>query len=134
MPRWSALTDYLTTSGDTCHLTWEQLIDIVGQLPTSASDHRAWWSGDRTQGRAWRAAGFRLADVSLGRSVTFVRQTSTQPSTPTPPPDFRFDPAEQPDVETGSTASDIVLISCSKTKVDHPTAARDLYDSPLFRQ
>lgn len=29
---------------------------------------------------------------------------------------------------------DIVLVSCSKTTVDHPAAASDLYDSPLFHQ
>ena len=121
---------------DTCVLTWDELEAIVGDLPPSASQYRAWWSGDRPQVRAWQAAGFRLADVSLGRSVTFARQTSARPTASIPPTDLKFEmPGRlEVEVEATTTASDIVLISCSKTKLDHPAAARDLYDSPLFRQ
>ena len=136
MARWSALTDHLNTADDTCVLTWDELEAMVGDLPPSASHYRAWWHGDRPQVRAWQAAGFRLADVSLGRSVTFARQTSARPTASTPPADLKFEmPGRlEVEIEAATTASDVVLISCSKTKLDHPAAARDLYDSPLFRQ
>jgi hypothetical protein len=135
MPRWSALTDYLMTSGDACRLTWDQLADIVGELPPSASNHRAWWSGDRTQVRAWRAAGFRLSTISLGQDVTFVREASVSSATAAHRAiDIKVEPPRRLEIEARSDTAEIVLISCSKTKVDHPTAARDLYESPLFRQ
>jgi hypothetical protein len=136
MPRWSALTDHLLSSGLSSRLTWDELADIVGELPPSASNHRAWWSGDRTQVRAWKDAGFRLAAVSLGRDVTFVREVSQTPMPATPPTiDFKVQVAGQLEIETPPpTSANIVLLSCSKTKAVHPAPARDLYDSALFRQ
>ncbi|WP_443714673.1 DUF7662 domain-containing protein [Rhodococcus rhodochrous] len=32
-----------------------------------------WWSGDRPQVDAWRAAGFTLSELQLGETVTFSR-------------------------------------------------------------
>ena len=135
MPDWSALTEHLAASGNTCHLTWDELADIVGELPPSASNYRAWWSGDRTQVRAWRAAGFRLAGISLGHEVTFVREDSPAQVTFAPPRvDLKVEAPGRLEIESQPASADIVLISCSKTKVDHPAPARELYDSPLFRQ
>ena len=135
MPRWSALTDHLLASGDTSRLTWDELADIVGGLPPSASNHPAWWSGDRTNVRAWKDAGFRLATVSLGKDVTFVREVSrTRATSASPTVDIKTEAPGRLEIETHPAPADIVLISCSKTKTDHPAAARDLYDSPLFRQ
>jgi len=135
MPHWSALTEYLAASANTCRLTWGELTGIVGELPPSASNHRAWWSGDRTQVRVWRSAGFRLAAVSLGDEVTFVREGSPAQAPSVPPPvDIKVEAPGRLEIETEPTSADIVLVSCSKTKVDHPAAARELYNSPLFRQ
>ncbi len=138
MARWSALTDYLATAEDSCHLTWDQLGTLVGDLPASASRYRAWWSGDRPHVRAWRAAGFRLAKVSLGREVTFVREV---PASPRPLPSLSPSVDWQLEVgrSTAGTTQDrpspdnVLLIACSKGKLDHPAAAKDLYSSPLFR-
>jgi len=135
MPRWSALTDHLLASGDTSRLTWDDLAEIVGELPPSSSNHRAWWSGDRTHVRAWQDAGFRLAAVSLGHEVTFVRNASrTGVPTAAPTVDIKVEAPGLLEIATHPTPADIVLISCSKTKADHPAPARELYDSALFRK
>lgn len=55
-------------------LSFRQVEQIIGgRLPKSAYTHRAWWSNqkdlsNRPQARAWRSAGFIVADV---------RQTAT---------------------------------------------------------
>jgi hypothetical protein len=81
---------------------------------------------------------FRLAKVSLGREVTFVREV---PASPRPLPslspsvDWRLEVGRS----TAGTTQDrpspdnVLLIACSKGKLDHPAAAKDPYSSPLFR-
>lgn len=135
MARWSALTDVLTDANDSCHFSWDELSSIVGELPPSASRHRAWWSGERSHVRAWRIAGFRVSELSLGRHVTFVRE-ATKASSAAPAQPVDCSPAPDPRVGLANTSSsaDIVLISCSKGKGAHPAAAQDLYTSPLFRR
>lgn len=135
MARWSALTDHLAASGDTCRLSWAQLADIVGELPASATNHRAWWSGDRTHVRAWQAAGFRLDAVSLGRDVTFVRDVSREQDPDGPAhSDIGHEEQTHLSTETRPASPDAVLVSCSKSQIGRPAAARDLYDSALFRR
>ena len=135
MARWSALTDYLTHADDTCRLTWDELGAIVGDLPASASRHRAWWSGDRPHVRSWRAAGFRVAEVSMGHDVTFVRDGSAL-AVPSPSPliDGSLEVQTSTFGAEHSPISDIILISCSRTKLGHPAAAKDLYTSALFKK
>ena len=138
MARWSALTDFLATAEDTCRLTWGELSGVVGDLPPSAAKYRAWWSGDRPHVRAWRAAGFRLEHVSLGQEVAFVREVgSSAISLPARVPSGTghlaagsFD-ADTPQEVPGRDR--VLLIACSKGKLDRPAAAKDLYTSPLFR-
>lgn len=79
------LTAWLAQRGEqSVTVSWDELNTIVGGLPPSATDHYPqWWHGDRTNTRAWRAAGFELARVDLGRSVTFRRTTS--PTSQAPP-------------------------------------------------
>jgi hypothetical protein len=61
-------------------LSWAELDTIVGGLPRSAVDHYPqWWHGDRPNTRAWRAAGFELDAVEVGRWVSFRR---TRPEGP----------------------------------------------------
>ena len=136
MARWSALTQHLDNqAADACRLTWEQLTSIVGEVPASASHHRAWWSGDRPQVRAWRAAGYQLADVTMGQSVTFIRE----PQTASPRPelssavDWHLELEVPPHAEQSRHTNHVLLVSCSKSKLDHPAAAKELYTSPLFR-
>jgi hypothetical protein len=54
-------------------LSFDQVAQLVGGLPTSA-DQRQWWANtNHSQGMAWRAAGFRVDAVSLDRRrVRFV--------------------------------------------------------------
>lgn len=122
MLRWAALHALLGKSVGSVRLTWPELASIVGGLPPSASNHRAWWSGDRPHVRAWRSAGYTVANLVPGKEVTFVRVTAE--SAPT---------AESP-VAATSARADLLLITCVKSKRAVPSAARDLYTSPLFQK
>jgi len=119
MGQWSALTGALTQ--DTVKLTWSELDHLVGGLPPSAAKHRAWWSGDRPHVRVWRAAGYSVATLDPGRSVTFVRVGAAQR------------PAAAVPDETAHNV-DVVLVACAKTKLSVPAPARDLYISSNFRK
>lgn len=128
MPRWSLLTEYLAQQDDVVVLTFPELDRIVEGLPPSATRHRAWWSGDRTHVRAWRDAGYRMASVDLGRSVTFVRAESA-PVLPLP----RVEAVPAASMVPEGVVPDLVLVSCVKSKRSVAAPARDLYTSPLFR-
>jgi hypothetical protein len=40
-------------------MSYDEVESIVGDLPPSAHDHRAWWANDsKVQARAWQAAGW----------------------------------------------------------------------------
>lgn len=73
MSDWRLLRSALDRVDESVRYTSAELEAIVGALPASAANHRAWWSGDRTHVRAWRAAGFSVEDIVLGHEVTFVR-------------------------------------------------------------
>lgn len=84
---WSRLTFWLSAqTADTVTFSWASLNELVGGLPSSATKHYPqWWHGDRPNTRAWRAAGFELERVELGRSVTFRRTSaSLTPAKPVP--------------------------------------------------
>jgi hypothetical protein len=72
---YSRLTEWLGRhGGQLVTVSWDELDAVVGGLPRSAKDHYPqWWHGDRPNTRAWRAAGFELDQVDIGRSVTFRR-------------------------------------------------------------
>lgn len=80
MGKYDALRKHLeAASGPEVSLDFSQIADLVGGLPASAHNHRAWWSnevqGKRSHARAWMEAGWRVADLSLGlRWVRFVRE------------------------------------------------------------
>jgi hypothetical protein len=64
-------------------LSFEELEQLVGQLPPSAHQHRAWWANTRSHPNAvaWLDAGWSLADVDLGtRRVRFRRMDSPRPA------------------------------------------------------
>jgi hypothetical protein len=64
-------------------LSWDEMDRIVGGLPRSATDHYPyWWHGDRPNTRAWRSAGYELAHVECGASVTFRRTGTAAPAAP----------------------------------------------------
>jgi hypothetical protein len=57
-------------------MTFGQVEQLVGPLPDSAREHRAWWGNDsyRSQSIAWQAAGWHVASVDRGTGqVVFAR-------------------------------------------------------------
>lgn len=125
---WQALHRLLRDQVGAVTLSWETLDELVGGLPPSALKHRAWWSGDRSHVNAWKSAGFRLGAVHLGVSVGF--QPDEDAHVVTTAPAFSPDGSEADNL----AASDVVLVTCVKTKRADPSAAKDLYISPLFRR
>lgn len=80
------LRDYLASrSGDEESMTLSQLERLVGPLPDSAREHRAWWGNDDngSQSQAWRAAGWHVAsaDPASGQ-VVFARGAEAGTSGP----------------------------------------------------
>jgi hypothetical protein len=69
--RYSALAEHLSQQTiDRVTLNFEEIEEIVGtSLPSSARDHRAWWSSDASGSHPWvnqwEEAGWRLDGVSL---------------------------------------------------------------------
>ena len=70
------LEDSARTEG-TVILSFAQIEDVMGTaLPASARRYRSWWGNDsyHVQAIAWRAAGWRVFKVDMGRRiVTFIR-------------------------------------------------------------
>ena len=136
MANWKALTSHLNGISDRVTLTWPELDAIVGGLPASATNHRAWWSGDRSHIHSWQSVGFVVTDLQMGSRVTFSRNSnfsSVKVSNPLASPITTAPPAhEQPRVE--DSIPDILLISCVKSKRSEAAPAKDLYTSPLFRK
>ncbi|WP_198410296.1 DUF6884 domain-containing protein [Microlunatus flavus] len=120
MADWSPLRERLRSIDDEVTMSWQELDELVGGLPPSAYEHRAFWGGKRS---GW--SGFSASQVQVGRSVTFLRRTDDSSGTPAIQ-------RAAPDLQTRS--GDVVLVGCVKSKLDHPAAARDLYTSTLFRK
>ncbi|HEU5155663.1 MAG TPA: hypothetical protein VFU43_01605 [Streptosporangiaceae bacterium] len=73
---YSRLTEWLTRhGGQIVTVSWDELDAVVGRPPSATNHYPQWWHGDRPNTRAWRAAGFELERVDVGRSVTFRRMT-----------------------------------------------------------
>ncbi len=76
MGKYEPLRDYLAgRSGDEQPMTFSQVERLVGPLPYSAHEHRAWWANDnKSQALAWRAAGWHVASVNQSSGhVVFAR-------------------------------------------------------------
>jgi hypothetical protein len=76
MGKYEPLRDYLAgRSGDEEPMTFGQLERLVGPLPASAHEYRAWWANDnKSQALAWRAAGWHVASVNQSSGhVVFAR-------------------------------------------------------------
>jgi hypothetical protein len=130
MADWSLLSHALGRAGDSARYTWDELESLVGGLPASATNHRAWWSGDRPHVNAWRSAGYAVTSLVPGREVTFQRVSSQQgAAAPTAPV-----VTNKPHAVAGKATPTLLLVACVKQKLTAPAAARDLYVSPLFRK
>jgi hypothetical protein len=128
---WGALTEHLTRGEDRVTLSWDELDRIVGGMPESSIRHTAWWSGNRPQTRAWKAAGYRVAVREPGVRVAFEKE-SAQPQLSEARPGTDATAADGIG-EVGNRTVDLVLVSCVKEKGAVPAFARDLYVSTLFR-
>jgi hypothetical protein len=104
MGKYDPLREYLAgRSGREFRMTFGDIERLVGGLPSSARDYRAWWANDsKVEAQAWRAAGWHVQSVNLaGETVVFVRTSGhgaavgSRPSAhkrlemtePSPPPD-----------------------------------------------
>lgn len=76
MTKYNSLTNYLSGVPNERTLTWAELDQIVGGMPASAVNYRAWWSGDRPNVLSWKSAGFEFTNLHMGSRVTFVRNRS----------------------------------------------------------
>lgn len=77
MGKYDPLRDYLVgLAGDEEPMTFGQVERLVGPLPESAREHRAWWGNDsyQSQSIAWQAAGWHVASVDQASGhVVFAR-------------------------------------------------------------
>ena len=73
--KYANLTHFLQGSGqDRVTLSWEELHNLVGELPKSASDRTFWGnSWQRFSAHGWLSAGYVAETVSLGQFITFRR-------------------------------------------------------------
>jgi hypothetical protein len=89
---WNRLRAALAEVDRAVTFSWDELDELVGGLPRTASRDRSWWSGDRTHVRMWRTAGFAATQLVLGEKVTFRRKQVRASDAPTatrlsvPPP------------------------------------------------
>lgn len=127
------MIDRLTSAGSSVRLNWGELESMVGELPASASKHRAWWSGDRSHVNAWQAAGFALTELQLGETVTFTRATGDKGLSANVDVVTGLDPSSTIEGRLKDTDGvDLVLVTCVKSKLEVPAPAKDLYISTLF--
>ena len=77
MGKYDPLRDYLVSrTVDEEPMTFGQLEGLVGPLPDSAREHRAWWGNDsyRSQSIAWQTAGWHVASIDQASGqVVFAR-------------------------------------------------------------
>ena len=80
--KYRSLAKYLMESDqDMLRMTFDEIEKYIeGKLPSSALEHRAWWSNSTTHSHArhgWLNAGYETAQVDLDkRQLTFVRQSA----------------------------------------------------------
>jgi hypothetical protein len=78
MGKYDPLRDHLARqpgTATTVAMSFTEIESLVGRLPDSARNHRAWWGNDsRVQCAAWQAAGWHVSSLShLREWVVFCR-------------------------------------------------------------
>ena len=140
---WSLLTQWLAERDEPVQtITWTKLGEIVGGLPNSATDHfPQWWHGDRPHIRAWRAAGYELADVQRGQTLTLVKSSSAakffqdKVAKTNPSPRLNASLSHVPydggvALETIDRLSALIVLPCSKAKKRGGTVKSPASSSP----
>lgn len=72
------LQEHLIKDGrETITMTFDQIVNLVGPLPKSASIHRPWWGNHEgnSQAKGWMGARYLAEPNPAHRSVTFRRFT-----------------------------------------------------------
>ncbi len=151
--KYQLLEHYLMSLPVSCiniTLSFKDIERLIGcDLPSSAYQHRAWWSNQadlstRPQAKAWRNAGFKVGTVkssNIDGMVSFSREGKfpiddlsvlgshanrvTRPQLPST--EKRTDADRAP-------GHQIVLLSCVKSKRNYPCRAGEIYASPLFQK
>jgi hypothetical protein len=93
--KYDPLRDYLAArdaSDGPLTLSFDQVGQLVGELPPSAASRATWWANSpstRGQAQAWRDAGWRVQSVDLdAATVIFAPDSvSTAPPSQDPPPE-----------------------------------------------
>lgn len=80
MGKYNLLEDYFK-SKVTLELTYEEIENIMkSELPASAYTDRTWWGNtqhpSRSQAHSWLNGGWKVHQVQLGKSITFIRNNS----------------------------------------------------------
>lgn len=136
MAKWSLLTDFLNGIEKQVTLTWPELVEIVGEMPASATEYPAWWTSGHSHFNAWTSAGFDFTNLQRGSQVTFYRvgKGDLDAARRAPKPSAKPAPVEGEIIYEKLPPPDLILISCVSTKIAEPAMARDLYVSDLFRK
>ncbi|MEK4106882.1 hypothetical protein NST28_22550 [Paenibacillus sp. FSL R10-2791] len=75
MSKYAPLERYLNQASIT--LSYNEIEQILGfKLPESAYNREQWWSGqttEHTQAKSWLNAGWKVHNIELSKSVTFIR-------------------------------------------------------------
>lgn len=74
MGKYDELGHYLARTRRPVDMTFDEVANLVGGLPPSAYEHRAWWANnlDHVQAQAWMRVGRRVDRVDLAdRRVRF---------------------------------------------------------------
>jgi len=118
-------------------LGFRQIERILGfDLPASARKHRPWWANDASHSyTVWLEAGWETRDVDIpSEGVTFVRAGSSDRERRSPNAAPRKGAARSRPTTSGPRRR-VGLIACTKSKLDRPAPARELYSaSDLFRK
>lgn len=112
--KWARLTAWLAEQhGEVVTLDWRGFDTIVGGVPASAIKYKEWWHGDRPNTRAWRDAGYEVASVEPGRTVTFHRTGQAPPAPSILPKATPLSQAALPYEDPGQA---MIILYCSATK------------------
>ena len=70
-PKYEPLSRHLRSAAHPFSMTFAEISQLVGGLPPSAYQHRAWWANDlsHVEAHAWLELDRRVEEVDLERQV-----------------------------------------------------------------
>jgi hypothetical protein len=139
MSKYDPLKQYLESQPATTSslaLDFRQIEEVLGSnLPPTARTYTAWWGNnpERHTQAVWLRAGWETRDLDIhSRRVTFVRAGSSDRERSSPNAAPRAS-AAGPQPAMSAPRRRIGLIACTKSKLNRPAPARELYSaSDLF--